>query len=81
MTEIETSRRLRSQSNNDGSCVGEGNLPNHGGPASERRTLEAKEEKDAAKEAKSGTAFAQFLPRSGGRQTGAVLLPLGVEGG
>ena len=39
-----------------------------------------KEEKDAAKEAFDGTAFAQFLFGSGRRQAGAIFLAFGVPG-
>ena len=39
-----------------------------------------KEEKDPAKEAFDAPALAQFLFGPGGRQAGAVLLPLGCEG-
>ncbi len=39
-----------------------------------------KEEEDAAKEAFDATTFAQFLFGPSGRQTGAILLPLGVPG-
>jgi hypothetical protein len=40
-----------------------------------------KEEKDAAKEAFDAAALAQLLFGPGGRQAGAVLVALGVEGG
>ena len=44
--------------------------PNHGGPANKRRTLEVKEQENAAKEAFNATAFAQFLAclQVGGKQ-------------
>jgi hypothetical protein len=41
----------------------------------------AKKQKNAAKEAFNGAALAQLLFRPGGRQTGAVFLAFGVEGG
>jgi len=71
---------MGSQSDDDGSRVGEGDLPNHGGPAKERRTLQVKEEKYPAKEAFNATAFAQFLLGPRRRQTGTVLLSLGIPG-
>jgi hypothetical protein len=43
--------------------------------------LQPKEEENTAKEAFNGAAFAQFLFGPSGRQAGAVLLSLGVEGG
>ncbi len=71
---------MGSQGDDDGSCVREGDLPNHSGPAKERRALQVKEEKNAAKEAFDGAAFAQLLFRPGGRQTGAVFLAFGIPG-
>ena len=46
----------------------------------ERRALQVKEEKDTAKEAFDGTAFAQFLFGPGGRQAGAIFLAFGIPG-
>ena len=37
-------------------------------------------EENATKEAFNARAFAEFLSRPGGRETGTVLLPLGVPG-
>ena len=65
---------LGSQSDDDGSRVGEGDLPNHGRSPKQRWTLEVKEEENPAKEAFNATAFAQFLFGPGGRQTGAITL-------
>jgi len=78
--QLRTTRLLSSQANNDGSGVSQADLPGNGRPATEGRALQVKEQKDAAKEAFNGTAFAEFLFGPGGWQAGAVLLALGVPG-
>ena len=66
--EIRTASLLGSESDDDGSGVGQSDLSCNGRPATERGTLEMKEEKDTAKEAFDAAAFAQFRFRPGGRQ-------------
>ena len=78
--EIRTSSVLSSQRDENGSRIGQGDPSCDGRPAGERRTLEVKEEKDAAKEAFNGGTLSQFLPGPGRWQAGAVLLPFGVPG-
>src|SRR5260370_7723714 len=77
---VRTTCLLRSQGDDNGGRVGQSDLPSNGGPTRKRRTLQAKEQKHAAKEAFNGTAFAQFLFGPGWRQTRAVLLSLGIPG-
>ena len=64
--EIRTSSVLSSQRDENGSRIGQGDPSCDGRPAGERRTLEVKEEKDAAKEAFNGGALAQLLSGPGG---------------
>jgi hypothetical protein len=45
-----------------------------------RWALQAKKQKNAAKEAFKRAALAQLFFRPGGRQTGAIFLAFGVEG-
>src|SRR5205823_5111298 len=78
--EIRTSSVLSSQRDENGSRIGQGDPSCDGRPAGERRTLEVKEEKDAAKEAFNGGALAEFLFGPGGRQARALLLPFGIPG-
>ncbi len=68
------------QTNDEGSGIDQGDLPDNGRPARERRPLEAKEQEDAAKEAFDGGALAQFFLGPGRWQAGAVLLAFGVPG-
>src|SRR5258708_19062000 len=77
---VRTTCLLRSQGDDNGDRVGQSDLPSNGGPTRKRRTLQAKEQKHASKEAFNGTAFAQFLFGPGWRQTRAVLLSLGIPG-
>ena len=69
-----------SQGHNDTGRIGQGDLPDKGRPARERRSLQAKEEEGATKEAFDGGALAQFFGCPGGGQAGAVLLSFGVPG-
>jgi len=78
--EIGPPSMLSSQSNGNGSRVGQGDASSNGRPAGEQRTLEVEEEKDATKEAFNRDALAQFLFGPGGRQAGAILLSLGIPG-
>jgi hypothetical protein len=66
--EIKTASMLSSQPHDDGSSIGQGDLRGHLGPATQRWTLQVKEEKNAAKEAFDGTTLAQFLFCPGWRQ-------------
>ena len=72
--EIRAASLLSGQPNDDGSGVGQGDLRGNLGPATQRWTLQVKEEKNAAKEAFDGTAFAKFFVGPGGRQAGTILL-------
>ena len=56
--------RLRSQRDNDGGGVGQRDLSGDGRPATQRETLQMKEQKDAAKEAFNGTAAGPIPPWS-----------------
>jgi hypothetical protein len=69
-----------SQGDYDASRIGQGDLPDNGRPARERRPLQAKEEEHTTKEAFDGGTLAQFFGCPSGRQTGAILLILGVLG-
>jgi hypothetical protein len=57
----------------DASRIGQGDLPDNGRPARERRPLQAKGAFD-------GGTLAQFFGCPSGRQTGAILLIFGVPG-
>ena len=78
--ETRTPSVLSCQRHDNGSRVGQGDASGEGRPAGERGTLEVKKEKDAAKKAFNGGALAEFLLGLGGRQAGALLLPLGILG-
>ena len=69
---------LSSQTNDDGSRISQSDLRSNSRPATQRWTLQVKEEKNTAKEAFDGTALAQFLFGPSGRQTGSIFLPLGI---
>jgi hypothetical protein len=69
---------LSSEPNNDRSGIGQGNLGSNLRPATERRALEMKKEKNPPKEAFDATAFAKFFFGPGRWQTGAVLLIFGI---
>src|SRR5260370_1578363 len=76
--EIRTASLLSSQTNNDGSGIGQGHLRSDLRPATQRWALEVKKEKNAAKEALDATSFAKFFSGLGWGQAGAVLLVLGI---
>src|SRR6266487_1524576 len=59
--EIRTASLLSSETNDDGSGVGQGDLRDNLGPATERWTLEMKKEKNPSKEALDATPLAQFF--------------------
>jgi hypothetical protein len=61
--ELRTPNVLSSQSDDNGSRIGQSDPSRHGRPSQERRTLEVKEGQDAAKEAFNGGALAQPLRR------------------
>src|SRR5260370_7800694 len=75
---IRTTCLLGSQSDDNGGRVGQSDLPSYGGPARQRRTLQAKEQKNATKKAFNGAAYSQFPFSPSGRQTGAVFLSFGI---
>ncbi len=55
-------------------------MSSHGGPSSQRRTLQTEKEKDSSEKAFNGTALAEFFFGPGGRETGAVFLAFGIPG-
>jgi len=69
---------LSSQTNDDGSRISQSDLRSNLGPATQRWTLQVKEEKHTAKEAFDAASFPEFFFRPGWRQAGAVLLTLGI---
>ncbi len=71
---------LSSQRNNNGSGVGQSDLRDDGRPATQRRTLQSKEEEDPSEEAFDAGAFSQLVSGPGGWEAGAVFLAFGIPG-
>jgi hypothetical protein len=69
---------LSSETNNDGSGVSQGHRRDHFGPATQRWALQMKKEEHAPKEPFNTPACAQFFFGPRGRDTGALLLVLGI---
>jgi hypothetical protein len=78
--EVGTACRLGSQSDDEGGGIRHGDLRGDDRPSIQRRPLEVKEQEHPTEEAESSTAFAQLVSGPGGREAGALLLPLGIPG-
>ena len=78
--EVGTASVVGAERDDDDGGVGQGDLTGDGRPAGERGALQAEEQENAAEEAFDTGALAQLLLRPGGRQAGAILEALGIEG-
>ncbi len=81
--EIRTPCLVGSQSDDDGSCIGQGDARRYRRPATQRRPLETEESEqaeDSTEEAFNARTFAEFLGSPGRGQAGAIALPLGIPG-